>query len=193
MRRLPIAVALLVLAGILGAVGMRAFGSEARTEWQPHEVLAREEGIDSSTIRIERTGSTDAVDWRLLTYDSEKGRCLKLAFDEGSTGGCGIEPSEPFLWLSGAVNSGGKLLFAIFGDAMETGAERFQVAFDDGSTVTASVSEGLWLIVQPMPRGSLRIARIDALNGTGSVLSSVAPNVPVGPAFTGEKGSGGSS
>ena len=166
-----IAASAVVLTGVLSV----ASGGSRSVSGLLNGAAVKNEGADTSSINVAISGTEDGVDWSLITYDSEKGPCLKLSLsgvDQGSFGGCGA-PDGPFSWFSGRGLVGDRYIGAVFGTAGDTGAVQFKVILSDGSAQSAEVRDGLWVVLSHSTTPPPTPTAIEAVDGNGDVVAKV--------------------
>lgn len=164
----------LVLLGSQGGVGQPAY--------VPDSNVVALEGIDPATVRIEREleAPVGVAKWSVVSYRSQSGPCLHASGqllsggDSGELGGCG-EPDGPFLWFLGGVELGGNWYNVAFGRDPGGAVAAMKVVLEGGGSLRANLVDGIWIVVVPGPQELFEVARIEALDSAGSVVSGVTP------------------
>lgn len=141
--------------------------------------------VDPQTTEVGRSVDSPPgeVRWTFVSYASSEGRCTDLVAEQiggsqiGRVSGCWSSESEQetLRWLVGGMELDGRWLNVVYGRASPDVSD-VQVTLADGSSDTAKVVDGTWLIVEPTPNAlGFAVKRIDALTSSGEVRSTVQP------------------
>lgn len=180
-RRVRFGVGLVIAGSLSATLAIRGFAMAGAAR------PVADEPVDSVRAASGRTRTIVAagIDWRVDHQDGPDGHCIGVVaqvggVEQGSVGGgCG-QPDNPLLnWGIGGLLVADQWYNVAYGEVGEASGS-VRVTLRDGEVITdqgVPQAGGLWIVVIPAEPTSLAtdVARITALDATGSIVAQVDP------------------